>query len=190
MLKWLRFNLSYLGRPPWDSGISPPELLDFIAHHPAGRAIDLGCGAGTNVLTLARNGWQVTGIDFAATAIWIARRKIRRGQAAATLSVGDVTHLDAITGPFDLALDLGCFHGIEDRLAYLIQLQHLLVPGGHWLMYGFFKIAKEPEGPGLDDATLNMIDARGFRLVSRTDGVDKRNRPSAWLLYQEASQVS
>jgi ubiquinone/menaquinone biosynthesis C-methylase UbiE len=188
MLHRLRFTLSYLGRPPWDSGVSPPELFDFIATHPAGRAIDLGCGSGTNVLSLARNGWQVTGIDFAATAIWIARRKIQRGEAIATLSVGDVTHLEAITGSFDLALDLGCFHGIGDRQAYLIQLRRLLGTGGHWLMYGFFRTAAEHAGPGLDDATLRLIETHGFRLVSRTDGVDKRSRPSAWFLYQEVSQ--
>ena len=47
-LRRLKFNLSYFGKAPWDSGISPPELYDFIATHPAARAIDIGCGSGTN----------------------------------------------------------------------------------------------------------------------------------------------
>ncbi len=38
-----------------------------------GRALDLGCGNGANALMLAAAGWQVTGIDCAASAIELAR---------------------------------------------------------------------------------------------------------------------
>ena len=72
MLRRLEFDLWYLFRPPWDSGVSPPELFEFMAAHPAGRAIDLGCGTGTNVVTLAEHGWQVTGLDYSPRAIRIA----------------------------------------------------------------------------------------------------------------------
>ena len=41
MLRRLSFNFWYFRKPPWDSGISPPELLEFIQTHPAGKAIDL-----------------------------------------------------------------------------------------------------------------------------------------------------
>ena len=60
--RWL-FNLWYFQRPPWDSGISPPELMEFIRSSQPGRALDLGCGTGTNIITLAKNGWQVTGVE-------------------------------------------------------------------------------------------------------------------------------
>ena len=108
------FNLWYFRRPPWDSGISPPELMEFIKCNPPGRALDLGCGTGTNVLTLAQLGWQVTGIDFAPRAISIARRKIQSENITANLYVGDVTRLDGIDGPFEFILDLGCFHGLTE----------------------------------------------------------------------------
>ena len=36
MLRKLYFNLLYLfSEPPWDTGISPPELLDFIEKYPS-----------------------------------------------------------------------------------------------------------------------------------------------------------
>jgi len=37
------------------------------------------------------------------------------------------------------ALDLGCFHGIENKADYLTQLTRILAPNGFWLLYGFFK---------------------------------------------------
>lgn len=184
MLRRLQFNLWYFFHPPWDSGVSPPELLDFIGQHPPRRAIDLGCGSGTNVITLAEHGWETTGIDFAPRAIQIARRKAQRAGVHVTLSVGDVTRLNEIDGKFELALDLGCFHGLRTRDTYLKGLRRILAPGGYWLMYGFFRDAAAQTGPGLDTPALNLIQANGFLLRSRTDGVGKWGRPSAWFLHQ------
>ncbi len=181
----LRFWWMYLRRPPWDSGVTPPELYDFIATHPAGRAIDLGCGTGTNVLTLAQHGWQVTGVDFVPRAISLARHKTKNVKNKIDLRVGDVTDLHDITGPFDLALDIGCFHGLENKSKYLDELNRLLAPGGHWLLYGFVRPASQPSGRGLDAATLDLIQARGFSLLSRTDGFERGDRSSAWFLFQK-----
>ncbi|HXF84416.1 MAG TPA: class I SAM-dependent methyltransferase [Anaerolineales bacterium] len=187
MLRRLVFNLWYFGKPPWDSGISPPELLEFIQTHKPGRAIDLGCGTGTNLVTLARAGWQVTGVDFAPHAIRLAKNKIRRAGIHANLYVGDVTKLDGITGPFDLALDIGCFHSLsqKDKPKYLHQLERVLVPNGFWLLYGFFRPAPHHAPPGLVEADLSLISSR-FVLLSRHDGFDKRGRPSAWFLFQKS----
>jgi len=187
LLRRLHFNLWYFARPPWDSGISPPELLEYLATHPPGCAIDLGCGSGTNLITLAQHGWQVTGVDFAPRAIQIARRKIKQARLSAQLRVGDVTELRGIHGPFDLALDMGCFHGVEDRAAYLRQLGRILAPGGDWLLYGFFKAAPHRPGPGLVASDLGLIQAHGLRLLWRRDGLDTRGRPSAWFLFQKSS---
>jgi ubiquinone/menaquinone biosynthesis C-methylase UbiE len=183
LLRRLNFNLWYFSRPPWDSGISPPELFDFISKHPAGRAIDMGCGTGTNVITLAQNGWQVTGVDFAPRAIRIAKRKAQNANIQTDLRVGDATKLNGVAGPFDLALDMGCFHGIEKRSDYLTQLNRVLASDGYWLMYGIFKTPQF--GHGLVASDIELIQASGFRLLSRKDGVDKRERPSTWFLFQK-----
>jgi len=180
----LRFNFWYFRKPPWDSGVTPPELFEFIQTHPAGRAIDLGCGTGTNIITLAKTGWQVTGIDFAPRAIQIAKRKLKQQNIHAQLFVGDVTNFK-VTSQFDLALDIGCFHSLENKADYLTQLDKILAPNGFWLIYGFFKPAPNPSAPGLAQPDLDMISARAFTLLSRRDGFDKRERPSAWFLYQK-----
>ncbi len=186
-LRRLKFNLAYFGKAPWDSGISPPELYDFIASHPPGRAVDIGCGTGTNVITLANAGWQVTGFDFAALAIQIAERKLKHANIQADIFIDDAAQMKKVHGQFDLALDLGCFHGIENKSDYLTQLNRVLVPGGFWLMYGFFKPDPLLSGPGLAHSDIDMIPTRGLTQLSRVDGFDKRERPSAWFLYQKKS---
>ena len=178
------FNLWYLGRPPWDRGISPPELLEYIRNHPPGRAIDMGCGTATNVITLAKAGWQVTGVDFAGRAIRLARRKIRAAGVHARVQVGDVTHLSGIQGPFDLALDMGCFHGVEDKRAYLNELTRILSPHGSWLLYVFFNPHPDQVGPGVLQTDLTLIQEY-MSLVWRQDSLDGRGRAAAWFQFEK-----
>jgi ubiquinone/menaquinone biosynthesis C-methylase UbiE len=187
LIRRLLFQYWYFGQPPWDTGISPPELIEFIQQHEPGRAIDMGCGTGTNIVTLAQAGWQVTGVDFAPRAVKLATQKLRRAGVSAEVFVRDATRLRGITGPFDLALDIGCFHAFssENQEAYLDELDRVLAPGGFWLLYGFLKQVPSSPGSGLAEAHLDRITAR-MNLLSRRDGHDdKRNRSSAWLLFQK-----
>jgi SAM-dependent methyltransferase len=189
VLRRLRFSLWYFAKPPWDTGISPPQLLAFIESHSPGRAIDLGCGTGTNVVTLAQRGWQVIGVDFAPNAVRRARRKLRRAGVRADVLVGDVTQLAGISGPFDFALDLGCFHGLNpaDRDQYLARLDMLLGAGGHWLLYGILKADSGQSRFGLTPKDLQHLTSR-FRLISREDGFNRnRLQPAAYLLLQKPS---
>jgi ubiquinone/menaquinone biosynthesis C-methylase UbiE len=186
MFRRLSFNIWYLRRPPWDTGIPPPELINFIQNHSRGKAIDLGCGTGTNVIALSKAGWQVTGVDFAPRAIHIAKKKLERENIQADLLTGDVTKLKNIAGPFDLALDIGCFHSLTQfgMRDYLTQLDRILAPNGFWLMYGFFKPDAHHPPPGLVESDIDLIQAR-LLLRSRQDGFDRRSRPSAWFLFQK-----
>jgi cyclopropane fatty-acyl-phospholipid synthase-like methyltransferase len=187
LFRRLLFHYWYFRQPPWDTGVSPPELLEFIQKHTPGRAIDLGCGTGTNVITLARAGWKVTGVDFAPRAIKIARQKVRQAGVQAELSIGDVTSLRGSQGPFDLAFDLGCFHTIphSGKIEYLRQLDHILAPEGFWLMYGFLKLDSLHARHGLDEADIQRISSR-LTLRSRQDGFDEHGEmSSAWFLFQK-----
>ena len=186
LLRRFLFHYWYFGQPPWDTGVSPPELLDFLQNHEPGRAIDIGCGTGTNVITLANAGWSVTGVDFAPRAIKLARQKAGNAGVHAEFLVKDVTTMQGIHGPFDLAFDLGCFHGIpqKGRGKYLEQLQRILAPGGFWLMYGFLKNAPDQHGTGLAEWDIDQI-LTTLALIWRRDGFDKGDKSSAWFLFQK-----
>jgi SAM-dependent methyltransferase len=189
MRKWL-YNFWYFQNPPWDTGISPPELMEFIRGHPAGRALDLGCGTGTNVITLVQHGWQVTGVDFAWRAVRLAHRKARRAGVQADIRVEDVTRLRGISGPYDLIFDLGCFHTLPpaSKRAYMQIIPGLLSPGGTYLMYAFYKDS-EDDGPGLTPSDLDLL-PQHFTLVQRQNGTDRGWRPSAWYTFQRRVTVS
>jgi len=187
-MKRIFFNLMYWrNNAPWDSGVSPPELLGFIEQHPPGRVIDLGCGTGTNVITMAQQGWDVSGVDFAPRAIRLAKRKAKRAKIQADLRVGDVTNLRGIQGPFDLALDMGCYHNLdaEKKNAYVARLGELLAPGGYWLLYAHLVSEENPASThALHSTEIDEL-AQRFALVYRKDTDDKVGRDSVWAFFQK-----
>ena len=162
-------------RPPWDTGITPPEVERFVASHAPGRAIDLGCGTGTNAVYLARHGWSAVGVDFAGRAIAKARRRARDAGVSCTFFVGDVAALE-VPGPFDLALDIGCLHSISvgSRAAYATGLARVVRSGGTYLLYAF-----APGGPavGLTAEDVRRTFADSFEVLGVEEG---KGRPSAW----------
>ena len=162
-------------RPPWDTGVTPPELERFVGSHPPGRALDLGCGTGTNVVYLARHRWDAVGVDFAGRAIAKARRRAREAGVSCHFIVGDVTRLEA-AGPFDLALDIGCLHSIpaSGRAGYAASLVREVRSGGTYLLYAF-----APGGPafGLTREDVHGTFADAFDVVDVEEG---KGRPSAW----------
>lgn len=120
MLWRLSYAVAYrTGRTPWDTGITPPEVVELVdgpSALPPGRALDLGCGTGTNVRYLAVHGWDVVGVEADVRAFDAARERTEELDAA-TVYLGDVTRLDRlpVAGSFDLVLDVGCFHSIPMR---------------------------------------------------------------------------
>jgi SAM-dependent methyltransferase len=186
-MKRLFFEWLYLFRPPWDSGIPAPELVRAVQQHPPGRALDLGCGTGTNVRYLAEHGWQATGVDFVPRAIDKARRRARGLTYGARMNflVGDVTKLERLPlpGPFDLALDMGCFHSLPEagRAAYAAGLSGWLKPGAQYLLYAFQPDpAQKLWGLAKDDVIATFTRAG----LVHADYEQGQGRPSAWYYFE------
>ena len=184
MLKRIFFSIWYFFRPPWDTGTSPPELLSYLQSHLPGRALDLGCGTGTNAITIAKHGWQVTGIDFARPAVQRGRKKASHAGVEVDLQVGDVTQLNHLDWEFDLILDIGCFHSLNrpERQRYIENLGRLLSPGGHFLLYAMLNDPQDTGKTGIGLSDIALLE-NALTLVNRTDGVDRGVRASTWLTF-------
>lgn len=177
----LFFRLFYLKTPPWDSGISPPELIAFVEKHSPGRALDLGCGTGTNLITLGQHGWQVSGIDFVPKAIRQARRKAHKAGLDVELTVGDVSNPKLYQGSYDLILDMGCYHALTavQRAQYRKNVSGHLSSRGAYLLYGF---------TSEDESRISWRDIAAFEelltLEKRVDSQDASGPGSAWFWFK------
>ncbi|WJY41873.1 class I SAM-dependent methyltransferase [Streptomyces sp. P9-2B-2] len=100
-----------------------------------GRALDLGCGPGRNALHLASLGFEVDAVDLSPAAVAWAEERAREAGAQVAFHCGDAFAPagDALSGPYDLIHDSGCFHHLPPhrRISYLALLDRLLAPGGH-----------------------------------------------------------
>lgn len=191
MLQRLLYNLWYYFRPPWDTGITPPEVLEAIEGPNAlgpGRALDLGCGTGTNCLYLARHGWSVVGIDLAAAAIHQARRKAEATGVSVDFYTADVTRLDFLQPFFDLALDIGCFHALDaqGRDRYRDQLCRLLRPGARFMLYAFGPRRGRLMHVGITRDQVHRLFDPGFSLLRIEGGADPTGPSAAWYWLERA----
>lgn len=177
------FDLQYILRwIPWDTQVTPPEVVELIEGEdiPAGRGLDLGCGTGTNCIYLARRGWQMVGVDFSAVAIRQARRKARRAGVDCTFYRAGVTDLPFLEEAFDFVLDIGCLHSIpmEGWERYAAEVTRLTRPLGLYMLYAFVP-RPDRRGPrGVSPAELRDLFESAFA-VERQEGGDDPTGPSA-----------
>jgi cyclopropane fatty-acyl-phospholipid synthase-like methyltransferase len=156
-------------------------MIRFISGKAPGNGIDIGCGTGTNLLYLARQKWTVTGIDFAPLAIHKAKKKLK--DFPNTLLVADITKLAALDlpGPYDLALDMGCFHSLSetDRPGYIQGLEKWIKPEGVLMIYSF-QPSRYPDVKGITKAKMLEYFKDCFKLINYEQG---HGRPSAWYYF-------
>jgi len=186
--RWLSFNLRYLWDTPWDTGETPPELVEFVKNSQPGKALDLGAGSGTNIIALAKASWEVIGIDYALIAVITAKNKIKREGVDAKIYLHDVTHLDFLSMEFDLVLDIGCFHNLSpnEKEQYRKNLYRVLKPGGIFLIYGFQK-KRDENWSGISETDIDYF-SQILNLFSIEHGTERGLRDSVWLKFQKARE--
>ena len=122
---------------PWDSGVPEPILIQMVESGalPLGRALDVGCGTGTNAIWLAQRGYEVLGVDVASLAIDKARAKLLHGMSCRFATLDFLTEKPE-GAPFQLVFDRGLFHVFDDaadRAKVAAQVAAVLAPDGMWL---------------------------------------------------------
>lgn len=158
--------------------------MAFIAETPPGRALDLGCGTGTNAITLCEHGWQVTGVDFSPKAIAAGRRKAALRRLPIDFHVGDVADLSFLTGPFDFALDVGCLFSLKarDRDKYATGLISMLRTGARYMLYAWLPQIRHGRQVGISSQEVAALFLPDFAL-DRTELGQDGDGQSAWYWF-------
>ena len=142
------FESLYTGQPRWEIGRPQKALLD-VADQITGSILDSGCGTGENALYFARRGHNVTGIDFLAEPISLARQKATERGLTVTFLVMDALALIDFPEVFDTVIDSGLFHVFsdDDRRRYIDGLASVLKPGGNLFLLCFSDGEPGTQGP-------------------------------------------
>lgn len=163
-----------MGLTVWERRVPAVDLVELVEGPSSpvpGRALDLGCGTGTDSIYLAAHGWDVTGVDMVPRALAAARRKAAAAGVEARFVEGDVTRLrDAGVGDgYSLLLDFGCFHTLpaDLRAAYVQSVSAAAAPGALLLIYGFKRPpALAPMHAGLTaDEVRERFDGSGWEML-------------------------
>lgn len=135
---------------PWDTGRSSSELQQVLRQYSIQpcRALDIGCGTGTNSVWLAQQGFEVTGVDVAPLAVEQAEKRARAAEVKVQFVVADVLDLPNFGEPFAFFFDRGCYHAVrrnaQDQYAPAVA-RRMASDGRGLILAGN---AREPHDPG------------------------------------------
>jgi cyclopropane fatty-acyl-phospholipid synthase-like methyltransferase len=162
---------------PWNSGMVDIDLRDLLEKGSLfpGKAYDLGCGPGNDAAYLAKNGWDVTAVDIAPSAIKLAKETARKAGVEGKIKflLSDVL---ALEGAEDAPLvhDRGCFHTLPSKFwgDYRRTVAGLLREGGILALKVFsFKM---PAGFGpyrFTPEEIQKVFGKDFELMDVKEGV-------------------
>jgi SAM-dependent methyltransferase len=100
-----------------------------------GRALDIGCGAGTDSVYLAEQGWEVTALDFVPKALEFTQARAEAAGVSVQAVEADITTWD-VPHAYDLVLDHGLLHNMDPVRypAYRERLIDAVAPDGDFVL--------------------------------------------------------
>ncbi len=185
-----------LGFKPWDNGQIPDpvrEVVEGPEAMPPGRALDLGCGTGTQSVYLGQHGWDVTGIDLVSRPLEEAQRKSMAAGVHPKFLTGDITELQhlQIGAGYSLILDVACFHGLPagKRQRTADQITQVADAGAVFLMFGFVPGHRGPLPSGIDSEEITHLFGSSWDLVWQRESTEvalrgplRNARPTGYFL--------
>ncbi|MFV0316596.1 MAG: class I SAM-dependent methyltransferase [Microthrixaceae bacterium] len=183
------WNERYAEREQRWSGEPNGALVAEVADLSAGSALDVGCGEGADAIWLARQGWQVTGIDISSVAIERAEQAAESAGVEATWIAGDL--VDGLPEGSTYDLVAMSYPALPSSSAdrSVAALLSAVAPGGMLLvvghdMFGSEHARKHAEERGFDPADYIQPRDIAPRLVDgweiEVDEVRPRQTPSGF----------
>src|SRR5579862_5991601 len=101
----------------------------FVNWKPAGKLLDVGCGAGGYLRLMRSLGWEVEGVEFDAAAVEAARRDGLR------VRCGSLEDQGYASASFDVIMMQHVIEHVPDPVATLEECARLLRPGGELVLF-------------------------------------------------------
>jgi 2-polyprenyl-3-methyl-5-hydroxy-6-metoxy-1,4-benzoquinol methylase len=142
-----------------------PHVVDFSAHR-GKNLLEIGCGAGIDLVRFARGGAKVTGIDIAEVPITLAAANFRHANLPADLRVMDGEDLQFETGSFDVVYAHGVLQYAARPEKIVSEIHRVLRPGGEAILMLYNRYSWLHLASKLTRVSLEHQDAPAFRLFS------------------------
>jgi SAM-dependent methyltransferase len=183
MAEEFHWNQRYeTGNTPWDTGLPSPQLMLVLQERGIApcRALEIGCGTGTNCVWLAQQGFDVTGLDLAPLAIERAREAAKGAGVKVDFRAADILAPLEVQPPAKFFFDRGCYHAVRrgNPDAYAPAVHRLLADGAMGLVLaGKPRPPDEPGPPTVTEAEIRdelgglfeIVELREFRFVAILD---------------------
>src|SRR5690242_4158652 len=182
------------GTDGWDLGRPTPVFQRLLQKQalPPGRIIVLGAGRGYDAREFARQGFQVTAVDFSSQAAQ-AMRRLASAEAPVEILQQDLFTLpESFDHSFDYVLEYTCFCAIDPtrRAEYADLVTRLLKAEGMYIDLAF-PLDGRKGGPPFAVSVKEVIDlfqARSFKLISRekpVESVPRRRNAEELLVFRK-----
>jgi len=126
---------------PWELGRPRESLVELVESEKIKpcRTLDLCCGAGTNPIYLAKQGFHVIAIDVSDGAVKLSKERVHKEKLDINLLVGSFLALPFKDGKFGFVFDMGCFHHVEtqNRMTFVRGVNRVLNPKGIYFLTCF-----------------------------------------------------
>lgn len=126
------------GSTPWDIGRPDFNLTEMVTERPIRncKALEIGCGTGSNAVWLAQQNFSVTATDVSDIAIQKAKERASDAGVKCVFLVSDFLNDEIPGAPFGFVFDRGCFHSFdsdEERKQLAENVAFHLEKEGLWL---------------------------------------------------------
>ena len=186
------------GTAGWDLGGPTPvfKRLASSERFQPGRMIVLGAGRGHDAREFARQGFDVTAVDFSPYAAG-QMRQLADPQAPINILQHDIFRLPSeLNGSFDYVLEYTCFCAIDPkrRAEYADLVSRLLMENGLYIDLAF-PIDQRKGGPPFavtESEVLDLFLNRGFKLLWRekpADSVKPRLHAEELFVFQKNGKL-
>ena len=105
------------------------------------QVLEVGCGAGTDLIRFARGGAIVTGVDISPSAVALARQNFEQQNLQADLREADGERLPFPAGTFDLVYAHGVVQYTASDGALVTECLRVLKPGGEAIFQVYNRVS-------------------------------------------------